>query len=492
MDTSGNIEISGSVGIGTASPRTSLEVSLNASGKLGPVITLTNPGGDGGAAIDMNTFNPSGAGTYNPSSRIVAVDIGKFANNIVFQSNTPGAPNNKLVERLRLSPSGVGINSTSPPLAPLHRVAPALPNANLPVALIEANSTNNPSPHLGLVDTSLGSNSTAPVWFIDNSANTFRIFVQQNYAIPGNVCMSIGGSTVPIGIGQVLIGSGTYQGDQLGVTCQVPSEAEFFNAIGAYGYTAPVGSNFDGGPAITCTGGDGDSQINQDESGTEGGIAGTFNGGNGNQYGGAGIFAVGGTGSLAQNGADGPAGLFQGDVGVNGEFSASTKLFKIDHPLDPANKYLLHSSVESSEMLNVYSGNVTTDAQGEALVELPEWFEVLNTDFRYHLTVIGQFAQAIVSKKITDNQFTIRTDKRNVEVSWQVTGVRQDAYAKAHPLITEQEKDARDRGHYIHPELHGASERQSMTWARYPRMMKKIEQIKSGKLAGSREKRAER
>jgi hypothetical protein len=34
-----------------------------------------------------------------------------------------------------------------------------------------------------------------------------------------------------------------------------------------------------------------------------------------------------------------------------------------------------------------------------------------------------------------------------------VTGVRQDAYAKAHPLVVEQEKEARLRDFYIHPEL---------------------------------------
>jgi hypothetical protein len=34
--------------------------------------------------------------------------------------------------------------------------------------------------------------------------------------------------------------------------------------------------------------------------------------------------------------------------------------------------------------------------------------------------------------------------------------VRQDPYAKANPLVVEQEKDARLRGFYIHPELYGA------------------------------------
>jgi trimeric autotransporter adhesin len=127
----------------------------------------------------------------------------------------------------------------------------------------------------------------------------------------------------------------------------------------------------------------------------------------------------------------GYAGNFNGDVNVTGTLYAGTKDFRIDHPLDPANKYLVHASVESSEMVNVYSGNIATDAQGEATVRLPEWFEALNTDFRYQLTVIGQFAQAIVAREIQDHQFQIRTNVGNVKVSWQVTGARRDAFPGA-------------------------------------------------------------
>ncbi len=132
--------------------------------------------------------------------------------------------------------------------------------------------------------------------------------------------------------------------------------------------------------------------------------------------------------------------------------------FKIDHPLDPANKYLYHSFVESPDMKNIYDGNITTDGEGVATVILPDWFEALNRDFRYQLTVIGQFAQAIVAHKIEHNQFQIRTSLPNVEVSWQVTGIRQDAFANAHRIQTEVEKAPADRGHYLHPELFGAPE----------------------------------
>jgi hypothetical protein len=110
--------------------------------------------------------------------------------------------------------------------------------------------------------------------------------------------------------------------------------------------------------------------------------------------------------------------------------------------------------VEAAERLNVYSGNVTTDDGGHATVALPDYFEALNHDFRYQLTVIGPFAQAAVADEIKGNRFTIRTDKPNVKVSWQVTGVRHDAYARAHPLVVEQDKPAHERGSYLHPQLY--------------------------------------
>jgi hypothetical protein len=100
-----------------------------------------------------------------------------------------------------------------------------------------------------------------------------------------------------------------------------------------------------------------------------------------------------------------------GNLHLSGVVEAAAKDFKIDHPLDPANKYLVHTSVESSEMMNIYTGNITTDAHGDATVQLPEWFEALNTDFRYQLTVIGQFAQAIVAREIQNHQFAIRTQR---------------------------------------------------------------------------------
>ncbi len=134
------------------------------------------------------------------------------------------------------------------------------------------------------------------------------------------------------------------------------------------------------------------------------------------------------------------AATFDGDVTVNGTLAKSAGAFRIDHPLDPDHKYLQHSFVESPDMMNIYNGNVTTDADGYATVQLPEYFGALNRDFRYQLTVIGGFAQAIVAETVSANRFVIRTDKPNVKVSWQVTGVRHDKWADENRIEVEVDK----------------------------------------------------
>ena len=153
--------------------------------------------------------------------------------------------------------------------------------------------------------------------------------------------------------------------------------------------------------------------------------------------------------------ANGFAGLFVGRVRVTGPLQKAGGGFIVDHPQDPRNKYLSHSFVESPEMLNVYSGTVTTNRSGVARVRLPTYFEALNRDFRYQLTVIGQFARAMVSQEIKRNEFAIRTDAGGVKVCWQVTGVRKDAWAEANRIPVEETKPKAERGRYLHPGLFG-------------------------------------
>src|SRR5215216_243579 len=151
------------------------------------------------------------------------------------------------------------------------------------------------------------------------------------------------------------------------------------------------------------------------------------------------------------------SGYFQGSVRVVGTLIKSSGAFRIDHPLDPAHKYLQHSFVESPEMMNVYNGNVITDGHGFATVKLPAWFQAMNRDFRYQLTPLGHNAwgaRAVVWDEIHNNRFTIRSEPR-VKISWQVTGVRHDAYANAHRIQTVVPKTGSADGKYVHPELYG-------------------------------------
>jgi hypothetical protein len=157
---------------------------------------------------------------------------------------------------------------------------------------------------------------------------------------------------------------------------------------------------------------------------------------------------------------NGYAGFFNGKVQVNGTLSAQVKNFKIDDPLDPAHKYLVHSSVESPDMKDVYDGIVVTDGRGFATVTMPPWFQALNRSFRYQLTIVGRsFAQAIVWRELAHNRFTIRTNAPGVKVSWQVTGIRHDPYANDHRIRVEVPKPAGEQGKYVYPQGYGKSQR---------------------------------
>jgi len=244
-------------------------------------------------------------------------------------------------------------------------------------------------------------------------------------------------------------------------------------ALGGTGGTG--GANSPGGVGIVAFGGSSSQGAGGTGGSLIGGVATAGNGGDGlfavgalgvgaGKKGGRGIIAIPGGG--AGGATAGLAGEFLGDVEISGNLSKGGGSFKIDHPLDPENKYLYHSFVESPDMMNIYNGNVTTDQTGEAVVVLPEWFEALNKSFRYQLTVVGTFARAIVGEKVKDNRFTIKTDAPNVEVSWQVTGIRKDVYAEKHRIPVEEAKVGRDRGAYLHPDAYDKPEEMGIAWKR--------------------------
>jgi hypothetical protein len=196
-------------------------------------------------------------------------------------------------------------------------------------------------------------------------------------------------------------------------------------------------------------------------------------------------------GGLYGQSSSGYAAILNGKVKITGNLEKAGGSFKIDHPLDPANKYLCHSFVESPDMKNVYDGVVVLDEKGEAEIELPDWFGILNKDFRYQLTAIGApgpnlyIAEEIISDTVTtitttkhdgshhdndgyddsghnDNnknnkgsRFKIAGGTSAMKVSWQVTGIRKDPWANTHRVQVEENKQDKERGHYIHPDLYG-------------------------------------
>jgi hypothetical protein len=141
-----------------------------------------------------------------------------------------------------------------------------------------------------------------------------------------------------------------------------------------------------------------------------------------------------------------------GTLSVAGFITKAGGGFKIDDPLDPENKYLYHSFVESPDMMNIYNGIVELDALGEAIVTLPAYFEALNKDFRYQLTSIGRSQPNLyVADEIQNLQFRIAGGKPHAKASWQVTGVRQDPVANANRYISEVAKEPEAKGYYLHP-----------------------------------------
>jgi hypothetical protein len=57
-----------------------------------------------------------------------------------------------------------------------------------------------------------------------------------------------------------------------------------------------------------------------------------------------------------------------------------------------------------------------------------------------------------------------------MKVSWQVTGIRQDPWAKANPIKIEQDKSDEERGYYLHPEPHGHPAERSISRLRHSRV----------------------
>lgn len=170
---------------------------------------------------------------------------------------------------------------------------------------------------------------------------------------------------------------------------------------------------------------------------------------------------VAGKGYYGVFGEDRYMGAVLGAYGVvsNGDFGATgAKSFMIDHPQDPENKILRHFSTESNEVLNIYRGNILLDANGEAVVEMPDYYDAININPSYHLTPIGGYAQLFIKEELSNGKFVIGGGNPGMKVSWTIYAERNDPYFQRFPekRTVEYEKREGQKGRYFIPELYGA------------------------------------
>jgi hypothetical protein len=201
------------------------------------------------------------------------------------------------------------------------------------------------------------------------------------------------------------------------------------NGTGVYGYAySTTGTNF--------------GVVGRSESPSGRGVVGVAEASTGTNYG-----VLGRTNSSANGWG----------VYANGRLGASgTKSFQIDHPLRPETHFLNHFCIEAPEPYNLYRGTVTLDANGEAWVQLPDYFEAINRDASYHLTPIGAAMPNLhVAAEIQGNRFKIAGGAPFKKVSWEVKAVRNDPWVQQYGYQTEQEKPKEYQGLYLHPELYG-------------------------------------
>ena len=161
--------------------------------------------------------------------------------------------------------------------------------------------------------------------------------------------------------------------------------------------------------------------------------------------------------------ADSPTGFAvyaAGDLAVSG-----AKAFMIDHPLDPTNKVLMHFSNEGPEPTNTYRGNITLDAQGEAEVVLPDYFESINRDPMYQLTPIGAPMPGLhIAAEVSDGRFRVGGGTPGMKVSWSVTAIRNDAWTRSRGIRTEWEKPAEWQGKLLTPTVWGQPAEAGIFW----------------------------
>lgn len=387
------------------------------------------------ADTGQNCSSPSGFVTLTPRQLLTAAPLATHARSAFALAAADGSP----ASAVSVDGTGnVGIGTVAP-VEPLHIAFP-VPVINL------QDSDSGASGQVGLL--SFRNNVGLETGWLGfgSSGNAHAHFM--NIRSGGNLALGTEGlerlTILPAG--------------NVGIGTIAPASRLHVRST-ALGSAAILAEAFDLEDGVSCTGFRGVFAI-----GTHTGVVG--HGFNSGVFGspstntsGSGVF-----GAAFSADTDGVHGLNTDPNGVavhcNGKFTATgTKSFCIDHPLDPENKLLYHYCAEGPEPINAYSGNIRTDTAGMAVVTLPTYFEEINRDFRYQLTVVDDgdgFVLAKVARRVQGNSFAIRTSAANILVSWRVEGVRNDRYVRSAASPVEVYKNESERGRFLRPDLYGA------------------------------------
>jgi len=424
----GTIGLTGPAGAAGIAGATGATGTIGATGATGP----QGPAGTGGGTLNAAyDFGGSGAG------RIITADAGPVTINA---SGTALTGIGLLINQSGTNTAGLGVLLTGTGNA----VQAASSNAANTTAAIQGTTNSNTLNNSAVFGQSTGQARGVTGEITSTSTS--------DVAVRGNNLRTNGGiGTEGVGYNGVSgISNNNFGFGVIGVNTAVPLITNNFDqvsigvlgssvGIGVYGETnngqlpGVYGFNLNTGTTTNNTGVYG-------ESANGFGVIGYSSSGTG-VYGETGNFVLG-------------WGVFSnGDMGATG-----VKPFVIDHPADPTNKYLKHFAIESPEVLNLYRGTIVLDQNGEAIVVLPTYFDLINKNFSYQLTSIGVSSPGLfIKKEIENKQFVIAGGVAGQKVCWTVQAERNDPYVQQNPGAVEVEPLKRDgeKGKYLRPELYG-------------------------------------
>lgn len=125
-----------------------------------------------------------------------------------------------------------------------------------------------------------------------------------------------------------------------------------------------------------------------------------------------------------------------GNMTLNGNLSAASKSFLIDHPTKPNHK-LRYGSLESPYHGVRLTGEGETGADGAVVIELPEYIHALcqAEGASVQLTVINNFSAIRVAHlSVDDDCFAVESQLPNTKFYWSFTAIRKDV----EPMIVEE------------------------------------------------------